>query len=97
VEKPFIWPTSDLLKYKWIQHNKGVEAVRQYYGFLEGGPLQGQLKWPVLLDNNDSEILPPTHKMKQEERSSISVCVGRTRVTTRVAFVNVKCIQIGDV
>ncbi|KAI1906889.1 hypothetical protein LOZ65_006818 [Ophidiomyces ophidiicola] len=35
-------PTSDSLDEEWQRHNKATEAVRQYCGFLEGGPLRGR-------------------------------------------------------
>ncbi|KAI1942696.1 hypothetical protein LOZ66_001102 [Ophidiomyces ophidiicola] len=55
LEKLFTWPTSDSLEDKWRRRNEGVEAVKQYCDFLEGGSLVGRPKQKAPGDEISSE------------------------------------------
>jgi hypothetical protein len=81
VEKLFTWPTTDLLEDEWTRRNEGAEAVRQYCGFLEGGPLRGRPKRSAPPDEDDSRNPLTIRKSKQDERPSISAWEKKFRVT----------------
>jgi hypothetical protein len=70
VEKLFTWPISDSLENEWKRRNDGVEAVRLYCGFPEGGPLRGRPKRAAPLDDEDQDISPPPPKKKEEPTCS---------------------------
>jgi hypothetical protein len=69
--KLLTWPTSDSLEDEWRRRNEGVEAVRQYCDFLEGGPLRGRPKRTLPRDDAFREDNPPEKKIKQEVHPSI--------------------------
>ncbi|EDN02645.1 predicted protein [Histoplasma mississippiense (nom. inval.)] len=68
LEKLLTWPTSDSLDDEWRRRNEAVEAVRQYCGFLEGGPLRGRPKRAIPSDGPPSADIPPQKKTRQEGR-----------------------------
>ncbi|EDN03935.1 predicted protein [Histoplasma mississippiense (nom. inval.)] len=66
LEKLLTWLTSDSLEDEWRRRNEAVEAVRQYCGFFEGGPLRGRPKRAIPPTDPHSENIPLQKKIRQE-------------------------------
>ncbi|PGH15999.1 hypothetical protein AJ80_05342 [Polytolypa hystricis UAMH7299] len=71
LDKLLALPKSDSLEDEWRRRNEAVEAVRQYCGFLEGGPLRGRPKRSRSPDEAFPDDASPEKIRQEEERQPI--------------------------